>query len=118
MRLATEDEIQRWDALVEANPDGGNALQTAAWGAFKGRWGWEPRKYIYELRGGRQVAAQWQVRRIAAQGEIWYCPKGPGVITPADYIERGPGRQRKGVATARALGAIQPRSGIKVYNIR
>jgi lipid II:glycine glycyltransferase (peptidoglycan interpeptide bridge formation enzyme) len=87
MRPATEEEIQRWDKLIEANPDGGNALQSAAWGEFKGRWGWQPRKYVYELRGGRTVAAQWQVRKVTGQGEIWYCPKGPGVVAPADFIE-------------------------------
>ncbi|HUD11875.1 MAG TPA: peptidoglycan bridge formation glycyltransferase FemA/FemB family protein [Candidatus Saccharimonadia bacterium] len=87
MRLATEQELARWDELVAANPDGGMALQTHAWGDFKGRWGWQPRRYVYELPEGRLVAAQWLVRRVAGQGELWYCPKGPGVVTPADFLE-------------------------------
>ncbi len=87
MRPATDDEMARWDELIAANPDGGQNLQTKAWGDFKGRWGWEPRRYVYELPGGRQVAAQWLVRRAALQGELWYCPKGPGVTAPADYAE-------------------------------
>jgi serine/alanine adding enzyme len=86
MRPATEEELSRWDELVAANPDGGNALQTRAWGDFKGRWGWEPRRYVYEL-GDRQVAAQWLVRRVPLQGEVWYCPKGPGVTTESDYLD-------------------------------
>jgi serine/alanine adding enzyme len=86
VRLATEEEIERWDELIAANPDGGNSLQSKAWGEFKSRWGWKPRRYVYEL-GDRQVAAQWLVRQVPVQGEIWYCPKGPGVTSPKDYLE-------------------------------
>jgi lipid II:glycine glycyltransferase (peptidoglycan interpeptide bridge formation enzyme) len=86
MRLATEDEINHWDELIIQNPDGGMALQSMAWGEFKSRWGWQPRRYIYELPHGRKVAAQWLVRRVIGQGDIWYCPKGPGVSNHADYL--------------------------------
>jgi lipid II:glycine glycyltransferase (peptidoglycan interpeptide bridge formation enzyme) len=87
MRPATEAELARWDELIAANPDGGMALQTLAWGEFKSRWGWQPRRYIHELNDGRLVAAQWLVRRVPLQGEVWYCPKGPGVTAPADFAE-------------------------------
>ncbi|HEY6736802.1 MAG TPA: peptidoglycan bridge formation glycyltransferase FemA/FemB family protein [Candidatus Saccharimonadia bacterium] len=86
MRRATEDERARWDELVAANPDGGNAMQTRVWGAFKARWGWPAEQFVYELPGGRQVAAQWLRRDVPGVGRIWYCPKGPGVTTPADYL--------------------------------
>lgn len=85
IRLANMDELGCWDALVAANPDGGNALQTLAWGDFKSRWGWHPRRYIYET-SGRPVAVQWLVRKTPGQGEIWYAPKGPGVTTLADLL--------------------------------
>jgi len=42
MRPATPAEIDRWDDLVLSNPDGGNMLQTRAWGEFKRSWGWRP----------------------------------------------------------------------------
>ncbi len=87
MRTATDDELARWDELVAANPDGGMALQTKAWGEFKSKWGWQPRRYTYQLAGGRVVAAQWLVRQVPLQGEVWYCPKGPGVATVADFYE-------------------------------
>ena len=87
MRPANEDELARWDELIAANPDGGNALQSWAWGEFKSRWGWEPRRYVYELTDGRKVAAQWLVRKVPGQGEIWYCTKGPGVTSPVDFAE-------------------------------
>jgi lipid II:glycine glycyltransferase (peptidoglycan interpeptide bridge formation enzyme) len=86
MNKATTDEIARWDELVAQNPDGGNALQTLAWGDFKGRWGWEPRRYVATV-GGSKVAVQFLVRRIPLLGEVWYCPKGPGVTTQNDLIE-------------------------------
>lgn len=86
MRLATEAELAIWDQLVVANPDGGHALQSVAWGDFKSRWGWQPRRYIYDL-GSRQVAVQWLVRHEPLQGDIWYCPKGPGVTNEADLIK-------------------------------
>lgn len=86
MKIASQDELDRWDELVAANPDGGNSLQTLAWGNFKGRWGWEPRRYIAPI-GGRQVAVQFLVRRIPLLGEIWYCPKGPGITSQSDLLE-------------------------------
>jgi lipid II:glycine glycyltransferase (peptidoglycan interpeptide bridge formation enzyme) len=87
MRPASSEELEQWDQLVAANPDGGNALQTLAWGEFKRRWGWQPHRFVYQLAGGRLVAAQWLVRSVPLQGSIWYCPKGPGVTTPADYAQ-------------------------------
>lgn len=86
LRLATAEELERWDELVAANPDGGNALQTRAWGDFKARWGWIPQRYIYEL-GTRLVASQWLKRHVVVQGDVWYCPKGPGVTSLDDYLE-------------------------------
>ena len=87
MRLATQEELNDWDTLIANNPDGGNALQTSTWGDFKSRWGWQPRRYIYEISGGRKVAVSWLCRSIPVQGDIWYCPKGPGVTTKKDLIE-------------------------------
>ena len=83
MRLATQAELTRWDELIAANPDGGNALQTLAWGDFKARWGWQPVRYVYDTASGA-VAAQWLVRKASGQGEVWYCPKGPGVTIQRD----------------------------------
>ena len=86
MKLASPDELVRWDELIALNPDGGNALQTLAWGDFKGQWGWQPRRYVAAV-GGRSVAIQFLSRTIPLLGEVWYCPKGPGVTTQADFLE-------------------------------
>ena len=68
MRLATEEELMRWDELVAANPDGGNALQTKAWGDFKARLGCPPARCVYDTSSGL-VAAQSLVPRATGQGE-------------------------------------------------
>lgn len=86
MRLATQAEIERWDKLIVANPDGGNSLQTTVWGDFKAEFGWNPKRYIYTVRG-RDIAVQILVRRVPLLGEIWYCPKGPGVASLDEFSE-------------------------------
>jgi lipid II:glycine glycyltransferase (peptidoglycan interpeptide bridge formation enzyme) len=85
LRAPNQEELTAWDALVAANPDGGNALQTLAWGDFKGRWAWEPRRFVAEV-GGRPVAVQFLVRRVPLLGEVWYAPKGPGVTTQKQLV--------------------------------
>ena len=61
-------------------------MQTLAWGDFKARWGWQPRRYVYDTDSGL-VAVQWLVRKARGQGEVWYVPKGPGVTSPRDFEE-------------------------------
>jgi lipid II:glycine glycyltransferase (peptidoglycan interpeptide bridge formation enzyme) len=78
VRPATRDEIGRWDELIVANPDGGQILQTRAWGEFKRSWGWRPTYWI-AAAGDTEVAVLFLRRRIWGFGDLWYAPKGPGV---------------------------------------
>ncbi len=77
---ATADQIERWDELVAANPDGGNVLQSRVFAEVKARTGWKPRFFIYDL-SGVQVAVLYLTQQIPVLGQIWYAPKGPGVAT-------------------------------------
>ena len=86
MRPATSAEIDRWDELVVANPDGGHVLQGRAWGEFKRTRGWEPHHYIAEL-GPRELALLLLRRRFPLLGDLWYAPKGPGVSSQAELLE-------------------------------
>lgn len=86
MRLANSNELAHWDKLIKSNPDGGNALQSHTWGVFKAGFGWKPLHFIFAAEG-REIAVQILSRKIPAYGEIWYCPKGPGVITIAGFSE-------------------------------
>lgn len=80
MREASREELARWDELVAANPDGGNILQSRAWGESKYAQGWRPR-YLIGHAGGTEVAVLVLERRIPGLGRIGYIPKGPGVAT-------------------------------------
>lgn len=81
MRPATDDELHRWDTLIQGNPDGGQILQTRAWSDVKARWGWQPVHMVADDGGdGRgPLAVLFLRRRIAGLGDLWYAPKGPGV---------------------------------------
>ena len=78
MRPASRNQIVRWDDLVAANPGGGQALQTRAWGEFKRRWGWQPSYWIAQS-AGEDVAVLFLRRHFVGFGDVWYSPKGPGV---------------------------------------
>jgi peptidoglycan pentaglycine glycine transferase (the first glycine) len=86
MREATDNELQSWDELVRQNQDGGDALQTRAWGEFKKQQGWQPHYIIFdELK----VSALFLSRNVPLLGDVWYCPKGPGVSFVADMAALG-----------------------------
>lgn len=79
MKMATVHQVAEWDALVAANPDGGNPLQGHAYGIAKNQHDWETR---YIMAG--KVAVLAQRREIPSLGGLWYLPKGPGVTTAAE----------------------------------
>lgn len=77
MRPASAQEIGRWDELVAHNPDGGQILQTRAWGEFKRAHRWMPRYLLSEE--GPQVAVLALRHSVPGLGALGYVPKGPGV---------------------------------------
>jgi len=81
VRSATPAEIERWDELVAANPDGGHILQSRAWGEFKRQHGWKPVYLMETLGGGNPLAILVLQRVVPPLGRLWYLPKGPGVGT-------------------------------------
>jgi lipid II:glycine glycyltransferase (peptidoglycan interpeptide bridge formation enzyme) len=83
---ATRAQIHDWDDLVAANPDGGQILQTRAWGEFKRRWGWQP-QYWTARCGDRDVAVLVLRRWVPAFGHLLYIPKGPGVKDPQHVVD-------------------------------
>lgn len=85
LRAATESEIDRWDELMLANPAGPEMLQSKAWGDFKTAHGWRAERMMFEDAAG-QVAVQFLVRRARGLGEVWFAPKGPGVIEPEPFM--------------------------------
>jgi lipid II:glycine glycyltransferase (peptidoglycan interpeptide bridge formation enzyme) len=86
MRLATADEVERWDELVQANPTGGDILQSRTWAEFKASWEWQPHYYVAEL-DEEKIAVVFLARPIPGLGELWYAPKGPGVRDPGALVQ-------------------------------
>lgn len=82
MREAKSEELERWDDLVAVNPDGGNVLQSQAFAEAKSMFGWKPKYFVLEsgIRNQESVAVLFLARKTPL-GELWYCPKGPGVAT-------------------------------------
>ena len=80
MRPATRAELERWDELVVANPDGGNMLQTRTWAEFKRNWWWRSRHLVSD-DPGNPLAALFLRRWIPGLGWLCYAPKGPGVVS-------------------------------------
>jgi lipid II:glycine glycyltransferase (peptidoglycan interpeptide bridge formation enzyme) len=77
MRDAGHTEVARWDDLVVANPDGGQILQSRAWGEFKRAHRWSPRYLISEA--DTPLAVLVLRHAVPSLGELGYIPKGPGV---------------------------------------
>jgi len=79
LQPASAEQLERWDELIAANPDGGNVLQAKAFGETKGKHGWVPR---YMVADGLAVLIL--EREIPLLGKFWYVPKGPGVTNSAE----------------------------------
>jgi serine/alanine adding enzyme len=77
MRNAGNAEVAHWDELVVANPDGGQILQSRAWGEFKRAHRWMPRYLIGDAAA--PLAVLMLRRTVPGLGELGYIPKGPGI---------------------------------------
>ena len=132
MREATPSEIAHWDELIVGNPDGGNILQTRAWGEFKRRHGWMPLYLIGEAAGHPIATLVLRRRALAAGGDLWYSPKGPGVRDAAQLAALIPSLRRRGrrvfavkvepeieqsadaTASLRQLGLVKSRRDVQI----
>ncbi|HEY6781764.1 MAG TPA: peptidoglycan bridge formation glycyltransferase FemA/FemB family protein [Candidatus Dormibacteraeota bacterium] len=82
MRPASPRELGRWDELVAENPDGGQILQTRAWGEFKRAHRWSPHYLVSETEP--PVAILVLRHSAPGLGVLGYVPKGPGVAGTAE----------------------------------
>lgn len=87
MHQATIDELNTWDNDIISNPDGGNILQTKAYGDFKSAHKWPAHYAIAELKDGTRLQVAFLTRKVVGFGELWYAPKGPGVKDLAQLKE-------------------------------
>lgn len=77
--FANPTQVERWNDLVAANPDGGNILQGREFIEQKAEAGWRPR---FILINDRAIALLEQ--SIPLLGKVWYAPKGPSTTSPDD----------------------------------
>lgn len=87
MHQATKHELAQWDEQIVRNPDGGNVLQTKAYGDFKSAHKWPAHYAVAELSGGTKLQVAFLTRKVVGLGELWYAPKGPGVKDLAQLKE-------------------------------
>lgn len=83
LREATPEEVADWDALVQANPDGGQWVQGEAYGALKHAQDGHGLRHLV-LEGARADGADSLVAVLALEhrsvvGRQWYLPQGPGI---------------------------------------
>lgn len=64
-----------WESFLENYPDA-HVLQTAAWGALKAEFGWNP-GYVLAGSGSSAAGAQVLFRRLPLGLSVAYIPKGP-----------------------------------------
>jgi lipid II:glycine glycyltransferase (peptidoglycan interpeptide bridge formation enzyme) len=81
VRLASPGELSHWDELVAGNPDGGQILQTRAWGEFKRAHRWAPHYLLSET--GPPIVVLELRHAVPGLGTLGYVPKGPGVSAVA-----------------------------------
>jgi len=79
IRLASSEEIQSWDQLIQENPDKGHIYQSFEWGEYKSAAGWMPQRLIWD-HSNERIAFQMITKSAPGFGAIWYCPKGPGLF--------------------------------------
>lgn len=105
-RFATAEEQNNWDALVTANPNGGNLLQSASFAEVKSHHGWKPLFLVFE-------SAEYRTYNLVIEksfpllGKLWYLIKGPDVADPADVP-----------AVLDACRAFIRQSGQKVFAVK
>lgn len=78
LRLATQQEISRWDDLVLANPGGGEIFQSSSFAAVKAEGTWHIQHMIYEA-ADQSIAALYLVKSFSLVGRQFYCPMGPTI---------------------------------------
>jgi len=72
-------EQQPWDNALSQLPNA-HALQSWNWGEFKGDWGWQPQRLIFERQETPAAAAQMLHRRLPRLPlQVSYVPKGPAL---------------------------------------
>lgn len=80
-RYATDEEIQKWNEHINANPGGGNILQGKEFLQQKADAGWKIQYLFVD-----NIAIGVMQKTVPLLGKIWYLPKGPDATTKAQLV--------------------------------
>lgn len=75
-RFATKQEIDKWNDLIIANPDGGNVFASYEYAMQKETGGYKAFFVIID-----DLAVTVLQKLVPGLGKLWYLPKGPGVTS-------------------------------------
>jgi len=78
-RFATQPEIDDWNNLVIANPDGGNVFASYEFAMQKETGGYRAHFIMVD-----DLAVPVLEKNVPTFGKLWYLPKGPGVKSTKD----------------------------------
>ena len=81
--ICEEHDSQRWDGFVSAHMHG-HFMQSWAWGVFKEKQGWHPKRFLVERDGMFCGAMQVFSRQVFGKDFLLYAPRGP-VIDMSDF---------------------------------
>ena len=105
-RYASPEEIDDWDALVAANPTGGEFLAASAFATTKAAVGWVPRHVVFEEAGKRQSVALILEYPAPLLGRLWYIARGPAAPSEQDLARH-----------VAALNAFIPQHAPRVFAV-
>lgn len=81
-RYATPEEIDSWDSLILANPDGGNVFSSYEYAQIKKLTQYTPRFVIVD-----SLAVTVLEKQTPPLGKLWYLPKAPNVTSAKALFE-------------------------------
>ncbi|PRI10737.1 lipid II:glycine glycyltransferase FemX [Leucobacter massiliensis] len=109
-RLASAGEASRWDALVAANPGGGEVWMGDAYLSLKRREGrYRDYRVIVERDGLPPVAVGVLAKRVPLLGEWWHLPAGPAGEDVEAVLELASAVARLARSRGAFLLKIEPR---------
>ncbi|NHU85227.1 peptidoglycan bridge formation glycyltransferase FemA/FemB family protein [Kocuria sp. JC486] len=86
-RFATPQEVADWDTHVQANPRGGDMLQSASYADVKKHHGWRPVHLVHEPDDGSQPVYTLALEKsVPVVGRVWYIVRGPSVEVLNDLV--------------------------------
>lgn len=108
-RFASSAERADWDALIAANPGGGEVWMGEDYLEQKRHGRYLPRHVVVERPGGGPVAVGVLAKRVPLLGEWWHLPAGPAGETVEDVLEVADAVARLAREQGAFLLKIEPR---------